>query len=74
MFHVWSDSREDWEEINWNEKSVELLKEIHQLARKIEEIDNYGKKHAIIALIEELTSEPVIAKDYVIEKVKLLFM
>jgi len=74
MFHVWSGSKEDWEEIDWNKRSVQLLKEIHRLAREIEKIDNYGKKHAVIALIEELTSEPVIAKGYVMEKVKLLFM
>lgn len=70
---VWSDRLQDWEEMGWKEESIELLKEIHRLARKIERIDNYGKKHAVIAIIEELTSEPVIDKRYVMEKVRMLF-
>ena len=70
--YVWSESKEEWERVEWTEEGKEILRQIHELARRLEEIENVGKKHAVIALIEELTSETV-TKAYVEEKVGLLF-
>jgi len=69
---IWSDSKQDWEEVEWSEEGKRTLKEINRLARRLELIENYGKKHAVIALIKELTSE-AISKAYVSEKLEILF-
>lgn len=50
----------------------ELLRQIHELARKMERIKNTGKVHAVIALIEELSAD-YIAESYLMEKINLLF-
>ena len=72
--HVWSNSKQEWEEIGFSEKEMKILKEIHRLARQLEKYQHsHVKKHPIVALLLELSSDPI-APNYVQEKVKLLFM
>jgi len=53
-------------------EQTEIAKRIHELARKMEEINNSGYAHPRIAMIEELTKEPT-AIDYMLEKMERLF-
>lgn len=57
------------QEVGLTEKQVEILSQIHELARKMEKIDNSFKRHYLIALLEELTSG-VIAMSYIKEKLE----
>jgi hypothetical protein len=61
------------EEINFTEKQKEILRKIHNLAREMEQINNQGKAHAVIALIEEFSKEDYISPRYIKEKMNLLF-
>lgn len=54
------------------EEQKHLLKKIHKIARQMEQMNNTGKAHARIAMIEELTKEPT-SESYIREKMKLLF-
>lgn len=60
------------EEIGFTREQLELLKRIHLLARRMEDIKNSGKCHCVIALIEEL-SNSYIDLHYILEKLNLLF-
>jgi len=62
----------DLRELNLKPRQIELLRQIHLLAIEMENIDNSGRRHALIALIEEL-SDGCISEDYIREKLNLLF-
>ncbi len=71
--HVWSKRKEEWETIPFSDEEAEILKQIHLLARRLEQTQGtHPKKHPIVALLEELTSD-TIAYSYVKEKIDLLF-
>lgn len=59
-------------EVDLTDKQRELLRQIYQLAREMETINNQGTAHCLIALIEEL-SNGSIAISYLQEKLTGLF-
>jgi len=59
-------------EIGFEPEQIKLLEEIHKLACAMEKIKNRGKVHAVVALLEELSSE-YIDLNYCVEKLNLLY-
>lgn len=60
------------EEVNLTEKQKVMIQEIHRQLREMEKINNSGKAHYLIALLEELTAG-VFAISYIKEKLSGLF-
>ena len=59
-------------EVNLTEEQKKILKKIHEQLREMEKINNSGKAHFLIALLEELT-EGTFAISYIREKLTGLF-
>ena len=59
-------------EIGFTDEQLKILKNIHVLARQMEQIKNMGKVRAVISLIEELSND-FIDVLYFIEKANMLF-
>ena len=59
-------------DIGFTKEQINLLREIHALARDMEKIKNSEKVHSVIAMIEELSNE-YLDVVYLVEKLNLLF-
>ena len=59
-------------ELGFTDEQLKILQEIYQKAKKLEELDNTGKKKLIIAIIEGISNGYIDLK-YIIEKLELLF-
>jgi len=59
-------------EINLTPEQRVLLKDIHNLAKRMEYMNNQKQAHALIAILEELSNH-IIDPSYLKEKLNLLF-
>lgn len=59
-------------EVNLTSEQIDILKTIHSFARQMEKLNNSGKAHGLIALLEELSNCHYIDNDYLREKLMRL--